>query len=130
MLVDATVGVAYPLIGALILVGQAGARRPPLAWVLLGAGLASGARGALTTAAGARRRPATGRPVGVSAQLQSCLWVPGFLPLLTLVPLLYPDGLLPGPALAVRRAGVRAWASCLLTVGLALYPEAFVGESR
>ena len=64
---------------------------------------------ALTTALALAAETATaGAPV--VAQLQSFLWVPGFLPMLTLVPMLYPNGLLPG-----RRGGTpsasRGWAS-------------------
>ena len=40
--------------------------------------------------------PPDATSTAVLVQLQALLWVPGFFPLITLVPLLYPDGLLPG----------------------------------
>ena len=85
----------YPIIGAVVLAARPlGRGTRGLAWVLLGSGLAA----ALTalTAAVALVAPEATPGVRVLAQLQSWLWVPGFLPLLTLVPLLYPDGLLRG----------------------------------
>jgi signal transduction histidine kinase len=59
-------------------------------------------------------------------QLQGWLWVPGFFPLITLVPLLYPDGLLAGRGwrLAALCAVV---GTALLSVGMCLYPEPFAG---
>ena len=95
VLVDATVGVFYPVIALVILLAHGSVRGTrALAWVMLGAGLAA-ALAALTTAL-ALVAPASSDLVGVVVQLQSWLWVPGFVPLLTWVPLLYPDGLLPG----------------------------------
>ena len=35
--------------------------------------------------------------MSVAESVESWIWVGGFVPLLTLVPLLYPDGHLPGP---------------------------------
>jgi signal transduction histidine kinase len=96
-----------------------------LAHVLVGAGSASAAA-ALTTAL-AMTAPAATDAARLWAQLQSFLWVPGFLPLLTLVPLLYPDGLLPGRtwrwAARASVAGIVA-----LTVGVALYDESLAGR--
>jgi two-component system NarL family sensor kinase len=66
--------------------------------------------------------------VAVLAQLQSALWVPGFVPLLTLVPLLYPDGLLPG-RLWRAAAGASLLGTALMTVGVLLYPEALAGRT-
>jgi len=126
VLTDATTGVAGSLIAALMLVvGQlsSGARR--LAAVLLVSGACSGLA-ALATAVALAAETATDA-ARVVAQVQSFLWVPGFLPLLTLVPLLYPNGLLPG---RLWRYAARASVvgTGLLTVGLALYPEDFVGR--
>ena len=120
--VDVAVGLTCPPIGAIVLLATGlgpGTRR--LAWVLLGAGSAA----ALTAVAASVVLVAAEPTATVAwlAQLQSWLWVPGFLPLLTLVPLLYPDGLLPG-----RLWRLTALAACvgsaLLAAGVALYPEA------
>ncbi|HET7195709.1 MAG TPA: sensor histidine kinase [Nocardioides sp.] len=125
VLVDAVVGLTYAPIGAVVLHGRSldrGTRS--LAWVLLGSGLAS-ALAAFTTAV-ALTAP-QGPLLPHLVQLQSWLWVPGFVPLLTLVPLLYPSGLLPG-----TRWRLAFVASCagmvLLGVGAALYPDEFPGR--
>ncbi len=93
--------------------------------MLLGSGTAA-ALTALAAAVVVVASEATGA-VSVLAQLQSWLWVPGFVPLLTLVPLLYPDGLLPGRlwrwAAAASLAGM-----VLMAVGVALYPEVVDGR--
>ena len=126
LLVDAVVGTTYPLIGALMLLaGRLGRGAALLARVLVAAGAASAAA-ALSTAL-AMTAPAPTEAARLWSQLQSFLWVPGFLPLLTLVPLLYPDGLLPGRtwrwAARASVAGIVA-----LTVGVALYDETLVGR--
>lgn len=90
--------------------------------------LVSGVVARLTTLAAAVALTATSATVTalVAVQLQSLLWVPGFVPVRALVPLLYPDGLLPG-----RRWRAAAVASLVgtgaLLVGMSLYPEPFVG---
>ncbi|HET6938328.1 MAG TPA: hypothetical protein VFI19_06975, partial [Nocardioides sp.] len=123
--VDAGVGLSYPVIALLVLTApdlRPGTRT--LARVLLVSGVASGAA-ALGTAWALVATESTAL-VRAVVQLQSWLWVPGFLPLLTLVPLLYPSGLLRGRpwrlAAAASVAGI-----VLLSVGVALYPERFVG---
>ncbi|MFC4782874.1 sensor histidine kinase [Nocardioides sp. MAHUQ-72] len=125
LLVDAVVGTAYPVVGALmVLAGRLARGARQLAWVLLGAGLASAAA-ALTTAL-AMTAPAPTDLARLWSQLQSFLWVPGFLPLLTLVPLLYPDGLLPWRAWRLAaRASVAGMVA--LSVGVALYDESLAG---
>ena len=60
--------------------------------------------------------------------LLSSIWVPGFLSLLTLVPLFYPDGLLPGRVWRWA-AGLAVVGLALLTVGLALHPLTFEGRT-
>ena len=63
------------------------------------------------------------------AQLSSALWVPGFFPLITLLPLSYPDGLLPGRVWrALQVASVVG--ICLFTVGVAVHPEPVDGQVR
>ena len=123
--VDLAVGLAYPLIGALVVVHGRGSRRIGL--LLLGAGLAA-ALAALTSAVALAADDATWGARAV-AQLSSALWVPGFFPLITLLPLVYPGGLLPG---RVWRG--LWWASvagiALFTVGVALYPEPLEGQVR
>ena len=123
--VDIAVGASFSLIALVVLTSPAltpGTRT--LARVLQLSGAAS-AGAALTTALALTATDST--PLSRSlVQLQSWLWVPGFIPLLTLVPLLYPNGLRPG-----RVWRVAAWASVVgivaLSVGVALYPEPFVG---
>ncbi|MFC7496285.1 MULTISPECIES: sensor histidine kinase [unclassified Nocardioides] len=102
--VDAAVGLSYAAAALLVLAGTGGRR---LGWLLLGIGLC-GAGGALSAA------------LDVDA-VAEWIWIGGFVPLLTLVPLLYPDGRLPGP-----RWRVWVWTSgagmMLLGVGTATYP--------
>ena len=105
--VDLAVGLAYPLMGALVLIEGRGSRT--VGALLLVAGVA-GALAALSTAVAVTAQDVTWG-ARAAAQLSSAVWVPGFLPLITLLPLAYPDGLLPG------RAGVpcgprRSPASC------------------
>ena len=80
----------------------------------------------LTTALAIAAAEATGSAqlVGAAAELPLGAWL---LPLLTLVPLLYPDGLLPGTRLAVDR-GASVAGTCLLASGVALYAESLVGR--
>ena len=102
--VDAAVGLSYSAAAMLVLSGTGGRR---VGWLLLGIGLC-GAGAALSSALEADR-------------VSSWIWVGGFVPLLTLVPLLYPDGRLPGPRW-------RAWVGTslagmvLLGAGSAAYP--------
>jgi len=126
LVVDLAVGLTYPVIGAVVLSARSldrGTRG--LAWVLLGSGLAA-ALTALTAAAALVAAEAT-PGVRVLAQLQSWLWVPGFLTLLTLVPLLYPDGLLRGRLWRATTAA-SVVGMTLLAAGVALYPEALAGR--
>jgi signal transduction histidine kinase len=120
--VDAAIGIAYAGGASLVLAGSGGRR---LGWLLLGIGLA-GAGAALTGALLIRvDEPSAG--ASALAFVHSWLWVPGFVPLLTLVPLLYPHGLLPGrrwwPAVVAGVAGM-----VLLAAGTALYPETYDGR--
>ncbi len=123
--VDLAVGLAYPLMGALVVVQGRGSRRIGL--LMIGAGAA--AAGAAVTAALALSAEEVTAGARVAAQVSSALWVPGFLPLLTLLPLSYPDGLLPGRAWRLVRAAAIA-GIVLFTLGIALYPEAVVGQVR
>lgn len=127
MPVDLAVGVAYPLTGAAVVVASRGDRgTAALGWVLLVSGLA----GALTTAGIAAALAATGPTTAAltAVHVQGWLWVPGFLPLLTLLPLLYPEGLLPG---RVWRAAAAAGllGTLLFALGMALYPTTFTGRT-
>jgi signal transduction histidine kinase len=126
VLVDATVGMTSPAIALVILQGRrTGRGTRMLAWVLLGSGAAEAAT-ALATAAALAATTSTAS-VEALVQLQSWLWVPGFMPLLTLLPLLYPDGLLRGLRwrLAAAAAGL---GTVLFAAGVALHPETFHGK--
>ncbi|KGN35200.1 histidine kinase [Knoellia flava TL1] len=125
VLVDAAVGVGFSVLAAVITLAEVPPGVRVLARVMLVSGVAAGLAG-LSTAL-ALVLPASVWATPVLVQLQGWLWVPGFFPLLTLVPLLYPDGLLAG-----RFWRVSAWAAVvgivLLTVGVGLYPEPFAGR--
>ena len=125
VLVDAAVGLGFPVIAAVIALADVttGARR--LGRVMLVSGVAA-AFAALSTAL-ALVLPPDATSTAVLVQLQGLLWVPGFFPLITLVPLLYPDGLLPGRGwrLAALSSVVGV---ALLSVGICLYPEPFAGR--
>jgi signal transduction histidine kinase len=126
VVVDLAVGLTYPAIGAVVLLARdLGRGTRQLAWVLLGAGTAA----ALSSLAAAvvLTAPGTSGVVTALAQVQSWLWVPGFVPLVTLVPLLYPDGLPPG-RLWRWVAGASLVGTALLAAGVALYPEAVQGR--
>ncbi|PVG84156.1 hypothetical protein DDE18_00490 [Nocardioides gansuensis] len=89
--VDAAVGVSFAAASLLVLSGTEGRR---MGWLLLVIGVA----GAGATAGSATALVAGASGVASAGEfVQSWIWVPGFVPLLTLVPLLYPDGRLPGP---------------------------------
>ena len=121
--VDGVVGLTFSLIAAVLLVaGRLDRGSRTLAWVLLVTGACAGLTSATTGLAVAATSVTD--PVRVAVQLQSVLWVPGFLPLLTLVPLLYPSGLLPGRLWRLA-AGASVAGIVLMTVGVGLYPETF-----
>jgi signal transduction histidine kinase len=126
--VDAAVGISCPVIATVML--RARDRAPGvrlLARVLLVAGCCAGVT-ALSTALAATATTASGVASSM-VLLQGSLWVPGFVPLVTLVPLLYPDGLLPGRAWRLLfSAGVVG--TGLLTVGVGVYPQVFVGRAQ
>lgn len=126
--VDAAVAVTYSVMGVVVL-GSPSLRRGArtLAWVLLVAGACSGAA-ALTTALSLAATSAS-TASGVVVQVQGFIWVPGFLPLLTLIPLLYPDGLLPA-RLWRWTAGASVVGIAALMLGVGLYPEQFSGQVR
>jgi len=65
-------------------------------------------------------------PARLAVHLQSWLWVPAFVPLLTLVPLLYPDGRLVSRRWR-RAVAASVLAMVLLATGTALYPQTFQG---
>lgn len=91
--VDLVVAVGFSVIGAVVLVGRRHAGR--LGWLLLLPGTASAVAG--LCAAVASVATGTSPAVDVATGAADWLWVFGFLPLVTLLPLCYPDGLLPGP---------------------------------
>ncbi|WP_345203841.1 sensor histidine kinase [Fodinibacter luteus] len=125
VLVDAAVGLGFPVIAVGIAVAEVTAGARTLGRVMLVSGVAA-AFAALCTAL-ALVLPPDATSTAVLVQLQGWLWVPGFFPLITLVPLLYPDGLLLGRGwrLAARCAVV---GTALLSVGVCLYPEPFLGQ--
>lgn len=121
--VDLAVALTFPVMGALVLLGRRGSRR--LGWLLI----LTGAAGATSSLAAALAGSATAVDATARAAVavQAFAWVPGFLPVLTLVPLLYPDGRLPSRRwLPVAVASVVGIA--LLTVSVGLYPEPFEGR--
>ena len=125
VLVDAAVGTGFPVIAAVIARADVVPGARALGRVMLVSGVAA-ALAALCTAL-ALVLPADGAATPLLVQLQGWLWVPGFFPLLTLVPLLYPDGLLPGHGW--RLAALSAVVGIvLLSVGVGLYPEPFAGR--
>ena len=81
----------------------------------------------MLTAALAAAATAPGPLALAAVEVNAWAWVPGFVPLFTLVPLLYPDGRLPSrrwwPAAVLAIAG-----TVLLTIAVALYPEPFRGS--
>jgi signal transduction histidine kinase len=103
-----TVWLGYGVLGALIL----GARpRHPIGWVLLGSGAAIGlahlGSGYAALALGAEPDlPGA----AVALWLPSTMWAPALVAPLVFVPLLFPDGKLPGP-----RWRPWAWLACLVT---------------
>jgi signal transduction histidine kinase len=122
--VDVVIGVTFPLCALLVLAGAAPVRA--VAALLLLSGSAAAAAAVSTAVAAAADRSSAG--VAVAVQVQSFVWVPAFLPILTVVPLVFPDGRLPSrrwrPVLAAAVLGTVA-----MTVGTALHPTTFVGET-
>ncbi|WP_336923491.1 sensor histidine kinase [Aquipuribacter sp. SD81] len=121
--VDAAIGVVYAVVGAAVVLARGGS--PRLGGVLL----AAGAFGSLTVCATAVA--ATAREVDTTALVavwvQSWSWVLATAPLLTLVPLLFPDGRLPGRGWWA--AAVAAVVGTLLvSAGVAAFPEPFEGR--
>jgi signal transduction histidine kinase len=123
--IDVTIALAYPTMGALVVLRGRGSRAAGL--VMLGAGAA-----AATTALAAALASAAEQPTlaaRIAAQVAGTTWVPGFLTLLTLLPLTFPDGLLPG-----RPWRVLAWLSAagiaLATLAVGLFPEPVQGRVR
>lgn len=121
--VDATVAVAYPLMGALVVRHGRGSRAVGV--VMLAAGSAS----ALTVlcAAVATSASSSTPAARLVAQVASALWVPGFLPLLTLLPLVFPGGLRRGRIWRVLASGT-VLGLALGTVAVALHRDVFVGR--
>lgn len=121
--VDVVIGVTFPLCGLLVLAGTSAVRT--IAVLLLGSGLAAATAALSTAVAAVADGPSPG--VLVAVQLQSFVWVPAFLLIVTVIPLLYPDGRLLSPrwrpAMVVAVLGMSA-----MTLGTGLYPERFVGE--
>ena len=120
--VDAAIGIAYAGGAFLVLAGSGGRR---LGWLLLGIGLAGGGAALTGAILVVAEEPSAG--ASFVAFVHSWIWVPAFVPLLTLVPLLYPHGVLPGPrwrpAVAVSVVGM-----VLLAAGATLYPETYEGR--
>ena len=123
--VDVVIGVAFPWCALLVLAGA----RPVtgIAAVFLVSGVAAAATSMATAVAAVAEAPSPG--VLVAVQLQALLWVPAFLPLLTLLPLLFPDGRLPSRrwrvALVAALVGM-----VLMAAGAALFPESFAGAAE
>ncbi len=114
--IDVAIGLSYSAAAVLVISGTGGRR---IGWLLLGIGLC-GATAALGTAV-ALTSAGPAALVSVAVNVESWIWVGGFVPLLTLVPLLYPDGRLPGPRwwpwVAASAVGMG-----FLAVGSAAYP--------
>jgi signal transduction histidine kinase len=91
--VDVAIGLSYTAAALLVLPGTGGGR---IGWLLLGIGCC-GAGAALSSAV-LVAQTGSSPVVRVAESVESWIWVGGFVPLLTLVPLLYPDGRLPGPS--------------------------------
>lgn len=91
--VDLVVAVGFSVMGAVVLVGRRHGER--LGWLLLLPGTASAVAGLCAAVASVASE--TSLRVGVATVVADWLWVFGFLPLVTLLPLSYPDGRLPGP---------------------------------
>ena len=122
--VDLVIGATYPLCALLVLAGASAARW--VAVVLLTCGLA-GATASVSTALAAHGDPGSGWTAW-AVQVQSVVWVAGFLPIVSVVPLLYPDGRLPSPRWRpVLAAGLLG--TSLLAAGSGLYPEPFAGPA-
>lgn len=117
------VALAHPLTGLLVLSGPRSARL--LGRLLVGVG-AAGALTVVTTAVAATATAPTDLAVA-AAWVQSWSWVPAFFPLLTLLPLLYPDGRLLSPRWRPV-AGAAALGTLLVTAAMALYDEPFQGR--
>lgn len=120
--VDLVIGITFPLCGLLVLAGAQPVRA--VAALLLGSGAAAAAAGLSTVVAASAGEVTTA--VSWAAQVQSFIWVPAFVPIVAVVPLLFPDGRLPSPrwrpALAVAVVGM-----VLLAAGTALHPDPFEG---
>lgn len=120
--VDAAIAVSYSAAAVLVLMGHGGRR---MGWLMLAVGVSGAGAAAGAALAIVATEPSAWATAAVF--VQSWIWVPGFLPLLTLIPLLYPDGHLPGrrwwPAAAAAVVGM-----ALLATGAAAYPEEFQGR--
>jgi two-component system NarL family sensor kinase len=120
--VDLVIGVTFPLCGLLALAGAQPVRA--VAALLVGCGAAAATAG-LSTVVAASAEEVTAA-VSWAAQLQSFIWVPAFVPIIAVVPLVFPDGRLPSPrwrpALVAAVVGM-----VLLAAGTALHPDPFQG---
>jgi hypothetical protein len=119
--VDAAVAVAYPLSGAVVLLSG---RARVLGWLLVLVGSASAA--AVLASSVVAAASSAGPVVVAAAWLQGWVWVPGFAPLLAVLPLLYPDGRLPSPRWRLPLAAGLVGTG-LVTLAVALHPEDVVG---
>jgi two-component system NarL family sensor kinase len=126
--VDVVVAVSYP-VTALVVLSSPALRRGgrALAWILMVAGACAGVAALSTVWAQAATEPSVA--TGVAVMLLTSIWAPGFLSLLTLVPLFYPDGLLAGRPWRWA-AGAAGIGLVLLTVGLAIHPLTFEGRTE
>ena len=122
--VDVAVGISFPLAVLLVLAGTGGR---VMAALLLGIGL-SAAGTAVSGAVLVTSTAAAGGAVA-AAFLYSVLWVPSFVPLLTLLPLLYPDGRPPASRLRLA-VPASAVGMVLLAVASATYPETYAGRAE
>jgi fructose-specific phosphotransferase system IIC component len=86
--VDTVIGVTFPLCGLLVLAGSTAVR--VIAVLLLGSGVAAAVAALSTAVAAVADGPSAG--VLLAVQLQSFVWVPAFLLVVTVIPLLYPTG--------------------------------------
>jgi two-component system, NarL family, sensor kinase len=124
--VDLAVSLGFSVMGALVLfgrTGRTGSRRLGRLMLLMGSAAGLTTVSAVVVALAAE--PTT--VARVAAQVTTTVWVLGFLPLLTLLPLRYPDGELLGSR--SRIVEVASWTGiALLLLGVGLYPETLHGR--
>lgn len=113
--------IAIPVVGALIISRHS---RHPVGWVLALAAASSviDAVARIYATTGLYLRPGTLPGPEYAAWVAEWVWFPGMVGMLTLVPLYFPDGRLPGPRWRPYAIALPLWLA-LTTIGYALYPS-------